>query len=517
MPSSGGWPARMPDRRTLGLVVLAAWIVVTGWHVRREYFQPEAVRLAAGARGLAPGAHWYIIRMDDVAIGVAQVAFDTTADGFTFRDEITLDVPAMGRLHRSHVRTRIELDRVLDLRAFRFSLDSNIGRFSASGTVRDSSTVDLVMEAGAGPQHSTLRLSPGALLDGALALRMAASGALRAGHEFRARILDPSTLAERDVMVRVAGRDTIIVADSARLQDGRWVATLLDTIPTWRVEQHYGGVAITNWIDDDGQVVRATSPLGFTVERLYYELAQQEWRTSARRQDLAAGYGALIESTAIASNADLSRVDERAELAVRLRAVDLAGFDLDGGRQRLAGDTLFVTRETLPSAAPYRLPYAGGGAPALELDATPLIQSDHPRIVEAARRIAGGEQDPVAVARLLNEWVHRTLRKEVTPSVPSALQVLAARQGDCNEHTVLYIALARALGLPARTAAGLVHIRGSFYYHAWPEVWLGDWVAVDPTLGQVPADASHLRFIVGGLARQVELIRLIGLLQIEVP
>jgi transglutaminase-like putative cysteine protease len=506
---------RIPERRTLGLIVLATWLVVAGWHVRREYFQSEPVRLAAGARSLAPGSHWYVIRMDDVAIGVAQVAFDTTADGFTFRDEITLDVPATGRLHRSHVRTRIELDRGLDLRAFRFLLDSSIGRFSVDGTVRDSTSIDLVMDAGAGPQHSTLRLSPGTLLDGALALRMAASGALRVGHEFRARILDPSTLAERDVLVRVAARDTIIVPDSARLQDGRWVATLLDTIPTWRVEQRYGGVAITNWIDDDGQVVRAASPLGFTIERLYYELAQQEWRAASRRQDLASGYGALIEGTAIASNADLSRADERDGLAVRLLGVDLGGFDLDGGRQRLAGDTLFVTRETLPSA-PYRLPYAGGGEPALELGATPLVQADHPRIVEAARRIAGGEHDPVVVARRLNDWVYRTLRKEITPSVPSALQVLDARQGDCNEHTVLYVALARALGLPARTAVGLVHIRGSFYYHAWPEVWLGDWVAVDPTLGQVPADASHLRFLVGGLARQVELIRLIGRLQLEV-
>jgi transglutaminase-like putative cysteine protease len=108
------------------------------------------------------------------------------------------------------------------------------------------------------------------------------------------------------------------------------------------------------------------------------------------------------------------------------------------------------------------------------------------------------------------------LTKDVTLSVPSALQVLEARRGDCNEHTVLYVALARALGLPTRTAVGLVHIRGSFYYHAWPEVWLGEWVAVDPTLGQVPADASHLRFLVGGLARQVELIRLIGRLQLEV-
>jgi hypothetical protein len=32
----------------------------------------------------------------------------------------------------------------------------------------------------------------------------------------------------------------------------------------------------------------------------------------------------------------------------------------------------------------------------------------------------------------------------------------------------------------------------------------------------VPADATHLRFLVGGLARQVELIRLIGRLDVEV-
>jgi hypothetical protein len=41
-------------------------------------------------------------------------------------------------------------------------------------------------------------------------------------------------------------------------------------------------------------------------------------------------------------------------------------------------------------------------------------------------------------------------------------------------------------------------------------------VAVDPTLGQFPADAAHLRLAVGGLARQIELIRLVGSLEMEV-
>lgn len=500
----------------MGVAVLGVWLVIVGWHVKREYFAPAATRMALGARSLAPDAHWFVIRLDGTAIGVGQSALDTLPDGFRFRDEITLDVPAGGRLHRSHARTNVEMGAVLDLRTFRFALDSEIGRFAVSGTAHGDTAVSVVMDAGGGAQPSLVRTEQGLLLDAMLPLRMAASGGLRVGNEFTARVFDPSSMSEREVAVSVVARETLVVPDSAALVDGRWVATVMDTVPVWRVDQKFGGVSVSSWVDDDGQIVRAESPLGFTIERLYYELAQQEWRAGRERRDLATGYGALIESTAIASNVSLDDVVFRDSLAIRLRGVELDGFDLAGDRQVLRGDVLTVMRQRRPVAAGYALPYAGGGAPAGELESTPLIQADDPRIVETARRIVGDETDPVVVARLLNAWVYDVLDKEITLSVPSALQVLEARQGDCNEHTVLYIALARALGLPARTAVGLVHLRGNFYYHAWPEVWLGEWVAVDPTLGQYPADASHLRFLIGGLARQVELVRLIGRLQLEV-
>jgi hypothetical protein len=501
------------NRHAVGIAILASWVVVIGMHARREYWQPESVRLAAGARTLAPEAHWFVIRMDAAAIGIAQSALDTLPDGFTFRDQVTLDVPALGRVHRSVAQARMELTPLLDLRSFRFSLDSEIGRYAVSGSVEDG-VVALTLDAGAGPQRSRLE-ADGLLLDAALTLRMAASGALRAGNSFTVRVFDPSTLSEREVHVSVVARESVVVPDSAVWQDGRWIVGALDTVPVWRVEQRFGGVSVTNWVDDDGQIVRSQSPLGFTIERTAYELARQEWEASSSRSERAAGYGALIEGTAIASNIALDDVEERPSLAVRLLGVELTGFDLEGGRQRLRGDTLHIVRERLAGAG-YRLPYAGGGGPAGELESTPLIQAEHPRIVALAREIAAGATEPADVARRLNDWVYRNLRKEVTLSVPSALQVLDSAQGDCNEHTVLYVALARSLGLPTRTAAGLVHIRGRFYYHAWPEVWLGEWVAVDPTLGQYPADASHLRFITGGLARQVELIRLIGRLQLEV-
>lgn len=44
----------------------------------------------------------------------------------------------------------------------------------------------------------------------------------------------------------------------------------------------------------------------------------------------------------------------------------------------------------------------------------------------------------------------------------------------------------------------------------------GRWVEMDPTWGQRTVDATHLRFIEGELSNQLELIKLVGQIQIEV-
>jgi hypothetical protein len=191
----------------VGVAVLAVWVSVTGLHVRREYFRPEAERLAAGARQLAPGAHWYIIRLDDAAIGIAQSALDTVPDGYTFRDEITLDVPALGRVHRSLARTNIGLGPALELRTFRFALDSEIGRFAVSGTADGDSVVSVTMDAGGGPQQSRMNVPGGLLLDAAMTLRWRRRRAARRQRVHGARVRPVDVVSEREVAVRVTERD----------------------------------------------------------------------------------------------------------------------------------------------------------------------------------------------------------------------------------------------------------------------------------------------------------------------
>ncbi len=156
------------------------------------------------------------------------------------------------------------------------------------------------------------------------------------------------------------------------------------------------------------------------------------------------------------------------------------------------------------------------------LRSTALVQSDDAPIRTHAGRVVGDDLDARAATGRLEGWIYRNIDKVPVAGVPSAREVLGSQRGDCNEHTTLFTALARSLGLPTKMAAGIVYSEsifadGAFYYHAWPEVWLGDgWVPLDPTFGQFPADATHIKLVEGELDRQMEIMGVIGRLRLTV-
>ena len=129
---------------------------------------------------------------------------------------------------------------------------------------------------------------------------------------------------------------------------------------------------------------------------------------------------------------------------------------------------------------------------------------------------AGDEEDPVLVSERLLNWVYGNLEKKPVLSVPSALVVLRNRVGDCNEHATLLTALLRASDIPARICIGLVYNRGRFFYHAWTEAYLDEWISMDATMNQMPADVSHILLMRGNLDKQVEIMGLIGKIRVEV-
>ena len=126
----------------------------------------------------------------------------------------------------------------------------------------------------------------------------------------------------------------------------------------------------------------------------------------------------------------------------------------------------------------------------------PLIQSEHPEIVATAREVTKDAPNRREKIDALVVYVYKTLKKKYRAEMSNALDVHRNKEGDCTEHSVYFVALARAAGIPARPISGLVYTDmagGGFGGHAWAEVWIeGLWLPVDPTMNQTIADATHI-------------------------
>jgi transglutaminase superfamily protein len=510
-------------RRTWAVAILGAWAASLGWLVKRELFRPTGTRLAEAALSVPPGAVYYRLDVAGQQVGFASSTIDTQPTSIGVVDLLVLRVPALGVLHRTAAMSRATLSRTLRLERVDARFDGEIGRFAAHNAINGDTALVATVLTGTDSQTAHIPLAGPIVLPSLLPLRLAFGGQLARGKTYTTTVFDPVLLAQRPVTVTVAAESTFVVADSAAYDSTAlaWVPARFDTVRAFRVDQREAEGAMTTraWIDAQGHIVRAENPVGFVMERTAFELAYTNFRnrdtTGLIRASTSPGPGAIVATTALGARATLRR-DTLSLLRVRVTGVAPGALDLAGGRQQQRGDTLVIRRETgVALAARYRLPARDSGT-VRWLAPAPLIQSTDPRVQVQARLIVGGGADPARAARAIAAWVHGHVDRQANPGVPSAAHALAAARGDCNEHAVLYVALARAVGLPARTVAGLVYLNGRFYYHAWAEVYLGDWVAVDPMLDEFPAGAAHVRFSIGGLARQAELVRLIGRIKLEV-
>jgi hypothetical protein len=501
-------------RAVVAGAIIVAWLAGLALLVRREYFRPQIERLAEAATRVAPGVVYYGVMQRDRQVGFASSTVDTTATSITLTDYLVAELPVGGKSRRATARTTVALSRAFHLTKFDLSIDAEGSPIRAGGRVDGDSVLILGVGTRDGENVDSQRvaLTGPILLPTLVPLAISLTERPKLGKHYILPVLDPSTMAPHNIGFDVHAESLFVVNDSAVFDSTTrlWRGVQPDTIRAWQVAAQTAG-GFSGWIDEQGHIV-STTQLGFDLRRLPYEVAFENWRNDTNH--VAVGDDRdIIETTAIAANVRMVR--DISALKVTLSGANLSGLDVNGPHQRLGGDTLIVSE--VPASemvttrrVPYRSPDPSASDP------EPLLQSTDRQITALARRIRHTERDPRVVAERINTWVHDSIAHRITFGVPNALSVLKTRSGDCNEHTQLFVALSRAAGIPARIAAGLAYVDGKFYYHAWPEVFLGDWVPVDPTFGQFPADAAHLRFIVGGLARQTELLRLMGNLRIDV-
>ena len=135
------------------------------------------------------------------------------------------------------------------------------------------------------------------------------------------------------------------------------------------------------------------------------------------------------------------------------------------------------------------------------LRATSRIDADEPSIRRSAREATSGTRTDRERVDALVTWTYRHMTY-LSAEETVASTVLVRASGDCTEFTLLFVALSRAAGIPARRVVGLAATRvdnaPAFGFHAWAEVALdGHWVQVDPTWNEPVADATHLLLMEG--------------------
>ena len=129
-----------------------------------------------------------------------------------------------------------------------------------------------------------------------------------------------------------------------------------------------------------------------------------------------------------------------------------------------------------------------------------FINSDDARVKRRASEAVGDTQDSWEKALRIESYVHsQMVNKNLTEAFATADQVAKTMEGDCTEHAVLAAAMCRAVGVPSRTAIGLVYVdhprRGPCMgFHMWTEVWVdGAWTPIDATLGMGYVGAAHIK------------------------
>jgi transglutaminase-like putative cysteine protease len=112
--------------------------------------------------------------------------------------------------------------------------------------------------------------------------------------------------------------------------------------------------------------------------------------------------------------------------------------------------------------------------------------------------------DTLKFLHLVLDRLHEDITCDTDPTQPqtTAAEAYGRKRGVCQDLTHIFIAAARAVGVPGRYVGGYIYRAGGMTAqeagHAWAEAFVPDlgWIGFDPANGVCPTDA-HIRVAVG--------------------
>jgi hypothetical protein len=480
-----------PIFHVFGVFLVAVWLGLMALLVQRTHFSEHKTESGEDITNPsieAQDKEWREIYLKDRKVGYAVSLIRPFKTGYFIQEELFLKLNLMGLGRNLYSLTQVQADEKLLLRSFHLMMNSGVVRFRMSGKVEG----DILVLSSGGQSPKRIRLEQIPMVSSSMSYFFR-SRKVKVGDIFHFPFFDPSTLMQKKLEIKVTAKQPLTLHRVS--------------YEAFRLETDLWGKPLTFWVDENGETLKEEGFMGFTTLK----------SSAARAPQGIEGGADLYEMTAVASDRPLKDSVRLSYLKMKVEGVDHQSPVLNSGRQRMYEGALEIQKENIPTPSSslhgqrvFPPDWKGFLEPEFN------IESGDKEIVEAIKRIAGDDRDPVSVARKCLQWVYRNVEKKPVLSIPSALEVLRTRAGDCNEHATLLTALLRAAEIPARLSIGLVYTRDKFYYHAWTEAYLGEWISMDATLNQMPADASHIKLLEGNLDKQVEIAAWIGEIKLQI-
>ncbi len=489
--------------RMLKVVIVCCWLALLISLVERDFFvnalgkDEEAVLIEAKHQ------QYYGVHLHDKRIGyVMEDIRPDGEDGLHIRQEALLRLKVLDSVQSITMNLTATVTKSLHLRTFEFLFSSPFYSTSAKGEVQDN-TVRFTLDTGRAVIQDTITLQGPPVLPlnqrGYLLSKMKEKG-----DKLKIPFFDPFSLAARSAVVTYNGQEKKLLNERI--------------YHLHHFTESYSGMQVNFWLDDQGKVIQQRSPAGFIFQ------AEPKFKA----MDIRDSGDELLSTVAVQYTGRMSTKKDARKAAFQLQFPEGAEVELNGGRQRFTAGRLLITQEVFPPLAEDTIGekdttgdfsdlQQACGRDEADVQASRYVQADDPAIREKAREIVGEVTEPARQVALLADWVYKEIEKRPVIGFPDALTTLKSGRGDCNEHAALFAALARSLNISTAIAAGVTLQNDAFYYHAWNEVCLnGQWMSLDTTVNQLPADLYHIRFTRGDLEGQLTIGALIGKLEIEI-
>jgi len=432
--------------------------------------------------GSTPGEEWFGIYFSGRKIGYQVISKLPGENGVKFIEKMFLKVTMLGKKMNAISYGEAEISKEGKLDRFDFVISSGDMKFEATGE-RIENTLKVLIKTGGDKKEITIPYNENLLIPMTL---LSVYEKVKEEKVVKYPFFDPSTLSTDYVTLRFKGYEEIEVM-------GRKVKAMV-------IEEEFKEIKGDLYIDENGSLLKEKSGLGM-------EIIREDPKSAIQR-----GWEEEVDIITI-SAVPLTNHTGIPLTSAKKATIKISNWEGTPPPNFQPTEGGVIGTFNLPKLDSNQEGELGEG---MFLEPEPLLQVNSPEIKSKAKEITRGLTDNLEKARKIYEWVFINLKKEPSFTIPSALDVLNSMKGDCNEHAILFTALARAAGVPARVAVGLVQQGDFMFYHAWAEIFYKDWIPVDPTLGQFPADLSHIKLGEGGISEWIDAIKGLGKIKIEV-